>query len=59
MTLDEFVQREKCLLERFEAGWKYNHRIWPDLYPMEMDQGDASGWDEQFRSFEETTDGQR
>ena len=53
MTVNEFVEQEKAMLDRFLSFWELGHRVDPELYPIEMPLDDEGGWDEQFRAFEE------
>ena len=48
MPLDEFLNKKREDLARFEKWWRESHPINPEEFPMEMGYSD---WDEQFEMF--------
>jgi hypothetical protein len=48
-TLDEFVDEQKELLDKFEKEWLNAHAKAPESFPMTMLKGD---WDESLYDFE-------
>ena len=47
MTLDEFEKEMMGEVVEFFENWRKENKKDPDMFPMEMDQGN---WDEQFLS---------
>jgi FtsZ-binding cell division protein ZapB len=51
MTLGEFIEEQKKILDAFEKHWKQNHKLQPENYPLKNETGD---WDEQLAVFAST-----
>jgi len=45
MTINDYIKQEHDRLDKLARYWKEQHKLQPDLYPLEMQEGD---WDEQF-----------
>lgn len=50
MELRDYVSQEMKRLTQFEAWWIVNNKTKPDIFPMELNEGD---WDEQVSFFAE------
>lgn len=50
MTFEEFIEEKQKDLYRFVEFWKEKNKSNPDVYPIEMGEGD---WDEQFDLYSE------
>lgn len=50
MTLDEFIEEAHEHIELFKAEWMKGVKEAPDMYPLDMPEGE---WDEQLIAFME------
>ncbi|MBY3789348.1 MULTISPECIES: hypothetical protein [Photobacterium] len=50
ITLEEFIKQEQVKLQSFEAYWRKNEIIKPELFPSELLAGD---WDEMLAIYSE------
>lgn len=50
LTLSEFIEEQKQLLQQFTVYWIKMNSEQPEQFPMELFAGD---WDEQFWCFDE------
>lgn len=50
ITIEQFIEREKDFLARFEKNWQNEQREEPENFPSAMQEGE---WQEQFAFYTE------